>query len=336
MRTEWFLLSQGLVILLALIPLGYMALRQRRLKALQNQLVERLDLRAANAWFRVNLASPAFYKKRLRVMAFEGKGLLLDLGDRLQVVGELGQCRRLERTYPKHGMAIDWIGNANLHWMSLGSGPDMLYLTADTGLNALQSREATADLFSMLAPDASRARAARREFALEKNGTSLGVVIAFFAILAFALVDGFFLNRNELVEAGRLLWWAPLVMLPAVPCYRLLISEAVPARESLVLSLLLAVALTLAFVPAAKRLDQWLGSAAQDYRYRLDNPARLTPLQDGPPPLSFPRTPEYWQQFDVGSEHDLRLIHGPLGLWQLQRAELEAKMRAFYRGYDAR
>jgi hypothetical protein len=110
-----------------------------------------------------------------------------------------------------------------------------------------------------------------------------------------------------------------------------LIRGKVPSRESMVLSMLFVVALELSFLPVVKRVDQLLATdGAENYEYKLTKGANFEPLLAGPPVLKFPQVKEYWAQYDPGSVHRFVLVHGPLGLWQLDRSALNQQYHAFY------
>src|SRR3546814_16723242 len=72
-------------------------------------------------------------------------------------------------------LKLRWLGNvsiasANLHWISAAGNGRELMLSADTGFNALQSREATADLCRRIDPAFRLPDDARHDFALDKLG----------------------------------------------------------------------------------------------------------------------------------------------------------------------
>lgn len=339
---SWLLLLNGLMALVWLLFLGslfWFVTRQRKLKRFQDERIRFWSDAGERQFYRVNFSRPAHFSRWFRLVPIEGKGVLLCTAQGLRLEGLTLRQEPLTRTYP---LQAQWLGNpglraSNLHWLTLGQGADLLYLTADTGLNATQSREATADIFRMIQGDAALPDVARHEFALDKHPATLKVVGLFFALVAFALVDGGFLNVNhELRSSGPALWLMVVLAPLGFLAYPWLTRQKVPARESLVLSMLLGIGLEIAYLPGIKRLDEWLSDGPQAYAYTQSAPARFTPLTPGAPVLNLRRQPEFWAQFPVGSQHQFRLIHGPLGLWQLDRSELNPQMREFYRAYDAK
>jgi len=305
------------------------------------------DLQGKRYW-RINLSRPAFHQRWWRVMPFEAKGVLVDEGDRLRIKGFwLKDRRAFDSLFDKGSSAIEWLGNrnlraGNLHWAKLTTPRGEMNFCADTGMYALPSREALADIFRGVFPDYPLAEEQTSDFALEKNPRSIAVIALFFVLLFFSLIDTFVITRFELADAqlARILL-DPLIWAGALACagagallaYRYLLTGRVPARESLVLSLMLTTALLGAALPAAKRVDQGLdGNGIRPYSYRLTSPTRLEPADTtaGLPTLRFPRAADYWSQFDIGSEHQVPFLRGPMGLWQLDHGKFDEPLIAFY------
>mgnify|MGYP003346588050 CR=1 FL=1 len=329
------------ILLLCWIPIFWVVFRKaRRSKRTQNQIVENVEREGLRDWYRIYISRATFFRKRLKFTAYETRGILVNLPDGVRVIAEWPSGERIDQTFPKSSMQLRWHGNsgiasANLHWLAIGSNDNPLMLSADTGFNAIQSREATADLCRRIDPEFRLPGIAKSEFALEKNRTSLVIVAIFFLLLAFALIDGKFLNKYEWLRTGSTSWLLmpgmQIIMLLALPVYWWLSKSKVPARESLTLSTLIAVALSLAYIPAIKRVDQLLSAdGPQSYAYRLGDHGLLTPVSDGPPDIDYKNRREYWNQFEEDSIHQFNLVHGPLGMWQLDHSELEKKMQQFY------
>ncbi|HEY8879729.1 MAG TPA: hypothetical protein VIN03_19320 [Roseateles sp.] len=311
----------------------------RRTKRQQDELLNELmpGLAPGQRWFRINLSRQAAFARRMKFLAFESKGLLVEHGDELRAVALLPGGERLDRCFPKD--SLRWVGNAgiaagNLHWMSLGSGDATLMITADTGFSALASREATADMVRALTPQQPLSELARHDFALEKHAATrvaMGVMLALFVYLLADLA----LNEHELLNRSFELWLRPLALLLALPVYPLLARRGVPGREATWLAVFMGIMLSGASVPLAMRVDQWLSPGPVATPYRLQWDARLVPVEPGPPAVQLRNVRAYWEQFDPGTEHSLDILHGPLGLWQLDRSRLNAVTRDWYRRGDA-
>ncbi|MBR7781616.1 hypothetical protein [Undibacterium luofuense] len=329
------------ILLLCWIPIFWVVFRKaRRSKRTQNQIVENVEREGLRDWYRIYISRTPFFRKRFKFTAYETRGILVNLPDGVRVIAEWPSGERIDQTFPKSSMQLRWHGNsgiasANLHWLAIGSNDNPLMLSADTGFNAIQSREATADLCRRIDPEFRLPGIAKSEFALEKNRASLVIVAIFFLLLAFALIDGKFLNKYEWLRTAGTSWLLmpgmQIIMLLALPVYWWLSKSKVPARESLTLSTLIAVALSLAYIPAIKRVDQLLSTdGPQSYAYRLGDHGLLTPVSDGPPDIDYKNRREYWNQFEEDSIHQFNLVRGPLGMWQLDHSELEKKMQQFY------
>ncbi|MDA8521617.1 hypothetical protein [Acidovorax sp. NCPPB 4044] len=337
-----FALAQ-LVLLAVMLPLFF---RYRSMKRRQDSLVQ--SLKGQRFW-RINVARPRFFERWLRLLAFEGKGVLIAEGD---------HSVRIKGFWNKDGRAFDvlidlrqsraqWLGNrtlrsGNLHWGQLTTPRGEILFTADTGMNALLSREALADIFRAVFTELELTEEQTQDFALEKNPRSRVVMVLFFALLFFALIDTFVVSRFELTDAQifrilrhPLTWAGTLVsgVLVWLLTYRQLLGGGVPARESQALTGLLVTVLLLSALPVAKRIDQVLADApAKNYDYRITGVARLEPADPrlGLPPMTFPRAKEFWSQYPTDSTYPIPYLRGPMGLWQLDHEAFDAPIRAFY------
>lgn len=326
--------------------LGWMVRKIKQGKQSQDALLDELVPGTGCRWFRVHVSRPEAFSRRLKWLPFEGCGLLLDDGATVRIVSELRDGQRLDQRMPKQGLQIEWAGNSALtvrsHWLHLKGQGGELMVGADVGMNARASRDATADLFRSLLPGRPLPAQAAGDFAIDKNRAAAITTGVLLALLVLAGIDAM-ANDHELLSEtafavvplfGELAILPLLGILLALPVYWVLRRRRVPTAESAGLTFLLAVAVAVASVPVAKRLDQLLAPAAQPVAYRLVGSALLQPVQPGPPELRFPELKRYWAQFERGSEHSFMLVHGPLGLWQLDRAPLHEKTRSFYAGDD--
>lgn len=338
MKLTQLVIGQVVLLVVVTAVLVRILVHHRRAKRLQQALLDEVTptLAPGQSWFRVNLSRPDVFARRWKFVAFEAKGLLIDLGDTLRAVAVVSDGRRIDRQLPKS--SLRWLGNpglaaGNLYWLQIGEGADALMLTADTGLSALPSREATADILRVLAPQQPLEQSALSDFALEKNGTTR-VVVAISLTLFLGLLANFALNERDLLSRSIVLWMQPLFGLLVLPLYLLLSRRGVPGKEALWLTLFMAVLVGHASVPVAMHLDAMLAGGAAPTRYVLTGPAHLVSAEPGPPDVRMRDIREYWDQFDTDSEHTLDIVHGPLGLWQLDRSRLNALTRDFYARRD--
>lgn len=324
----------------------YMQLQMRRQKAHQDRLVNALP--GMRCW-RIVIARPAHLKTLWKLLPGQARGVLVDEGDCVRIQGHWRTSdTNFETVVAKDAAQAAWHGNSsitsnNLHWAALHTPIGELAFTADTGLLAAGSREALSDIFRAVFPHAVLPSTAGQDFALEKNPRSLAAVVALFALASFALIDTYVITRYELIEVQLLQWLtSPIIVIAAALAmlalgtliYRGLVTSHVPSRESLVLSFFVAGAAAGAFVPLLKRVDQALAERpSQPYRYRvMDSIVNLAPMdaQRNLPKIRFTQAKEYWAQFPMGTEVDIPLLHGPLGLWQLDHELFDPAVLDFY------
>lgn len=205
------MLLNGILPLVLLALFLFMYRKERKAKQLQNKLIESLGAGDYINWFRVKVARLPHFRRRLKLQASEGRALLVNANDYIRVMAERGNGETIDRSFDKSDLNLKWIGNpglgsSNMHWISVGSDDIMLMLTSDTGLNSVPSRESTADMCRMLAPGFQLPASAKNDFALEKNSASLSLIVIFFALAAYALLDGIVLNQHELINYGQIRW----------------------------------------------------------------------------------------------------------------------------------
>ena len=243
---------------------------------------------------------------------------------------------------------MEWLGNrslkaGNLFWAQLSTARGSLLFTADTGINAAPSREALADIFRSAFPNYPLNTEQTRDFALEKNPRSLGLLLGIAGLFIAGVLNQFFVSHwLELTDAQlssilRYPLTLPLSLLLLAALgwglYRYLLAGRVPARESMILSMMMSVAVMATVIPATKRVDQLLAPAgSQNHAYKVKAGGFLQPVDQsiGLPVLRFPRVRDYWDQFPPDSIYQVPFVHGPLGLWQLDHSQFDAPLREFY------
>ena len=127
---------------------------------------------------------------------------------------------------------------------------------------------------------------------------------------------------------------AVVALLIAFGLYRFLRAGKVPENESIILAILLSGLAAFAAWPLTKSIDRFFAlHDVQFYTYVLhDRKPRLLPAQQslGLPPLAFVGSRDYWAQFPLGSQHQMPLLRGALGLWQLDHVRFDPPLLAFY------
>jgi hypothetical protein len=330
-----------LSLLIAVALVVVFAIKMNRQKKIQDRIVSWVGSPgsglAGASWYRIKFSRPAYYAKIFKSMGCKGRGVLVNQPQQVRVLGELDSGERFDWCYPKNALALQWIGSpgwpsGNMHWFSLGAGAQQVMVTADTGLYAIPSRQNTADIYRSIAPHFELSASAQSEFALEKNPATRAAVIVLLALFVFAGFDVIAFNKYALLDIEPVpivgaLFVLLIVVLPLV--YWLLSRPrwAVPWRESVGVSLLLGLALCAAWLPALKRIDQYLSvEGPKPYTYRLGADDLFTPVDKGPP--EFHDRKPGWSAIKKGDICEFLLLHGPLGLWQLDTANLSAMKTA--------
>jgi hypothetical protein len=336
MAMDTLLIVQPLLIVLMIVFYLWFGWQMKKALRYQDSLVDEA-MASGGLWHRVYINGEGRFRKIFKILAFESRGMLIDAGDSLRILGHLPNGQRLDQTFEKKSLTLNWLGNhglgsANMYWIELTPPVgESLVLAADTGINTLSSRQTTADLWRQIAPSRPLPDEARQDFALEKNPASLVAVILLLLLLVYAVLDGLFLNDKEALDWGSSLWGLTIGFLLPIPAWMLLSRARVPTRESLVLAMFCSLALEAAYFPAIKRIDEALArDGVQEYAYRQKENSRFEPVTEGMPVILFGNRKAYWQQFAVGSTHTFAMVRGPLGIWQLDHSKLAPKMRAFY------
>lgn len=339
------LIFQSITTLVILGLLLYLFLRVRRFKKQQQKILSQLK---GHRFWRINIARPEFIARLMRISPYEASGVLIDDGDNIKIQGFWQKSGKMaESVFPKSELSVEWLGNksirsGNLYWAQLKTARGSLLISADTGMNALKSREGLEDIFRCVFPDYELSEKEIADFALEKNPRTRLAMIVFFALMAFSLLDTFVFSKYELTDHQLI----ALLLNPITICvllvgygialyvlYCYFIQGNVPARESLALSGFLVIIFLLSLGPLAKRFDQILAqTSSQEYTYRIVDGSRLEPKDSNLqlPNLRFPRAREYWAQFANGTEYNVPFLHGPLGLWQLDHDKFDKPLLDFY------
>ncbi len=343
--THLLMVIQSATLLLVLGMVVYVGMRNRTMKRRQNALVERLQ---GKRYWRINMASPGFMQRSLRLMPFEAKGVLVEDTDAFQVQGNwLKSGVAFESNIPKSQCTVEWLGNknlraGNLYWARLNTPKGPILFCPDTGLNALASREALADIFRSAFPDVPLTDSQKNEFALEKNPRSLAAVVIFLGLMLFALLDTFVVSNYQLVDAQiaeilmhpMVVWGMPVGFLTGAALFYLWFSAGkIPARESIVLAMMLATVCIASSLPVLKRVDQLLAEApSKEYDYVVTSLGRLEPVDKslGLPHMKFLKANEYWAQFPAGAKYAIPFLRGPIGLWQLDHVRFDPPVIAYY------
>ncbi len=174
--------------------------------------------------------------------------------------------------------------------------------------------------------------AKNNHYALHKNPWAAGLIIIFFVLVAYAVIESFFGLTERYAEGPFYVHYVGSGVVFAALASGLLGKQGVPEFEAIVIAGLSGLALGCALHPGLLRLNQLSDfDSLQPYEYRLVSDKQFAPLREGPPVLKFRKSDEYWAQLRVGSTHQFELRRGGLGFYQLNIAPIERKVRNYYR-----
>jgi hypothetical protein len=168
-------------------------------------------------------------------------------------------------------------------------------------------------------------------FALEKNPRSLTVVVLFFVLSFYALIDGIFLGEETYAAEIPFQWFTVAGVVGGVVAALWMWRGAVPSAEGLIVAVLFGGALGAAAYPGALRINALTDTdGLRKYDYELSPNLTLKPVEPGPPELYFPEHAKYWMTFRAGSIHEFELRRGGLEFYQLNFEPVRKNLRAFY------
>jgi hypothetical protein len=168
-------------------------------------------------------------------------------------------------------------------------------------------------------------------FALEGHPRTRIAIGIFLFFGLYALLDGFFIGNEVYADTPFYTVYILTGLLVALAVALWLSLGNVPLLESVILALLLGVSAGAAAYPGALRVNALTDSTGlQEYEYSLAADRTYRPAISGLPTLSFSHYPEYWAQFDIGSQYRFRLRKGGLGFYQLDMKPINVAMREFF------
>ncbi len=161
------------------------------------------------------------------------------------------------------------------------------------------------------------------------------MLVILFAAAGYAALDQFFFGQFLALEALPLWPFGATAMLAAA--LLLPLGQGAPKVERGVVSLLALAAVLSAVWPGMLRYNA-LTATPELITYITREAALFDPPDPALPTIDLRRADlvDYFAQFPPGSTHEFILLEGALGVWQLDRRDLHARTRAFYRAHDER
>jgi len=164
--------------------------------------------------------------------------------------------------------------------------------------------------------------------------TGLGaMLVMMLSIGGYAVVDQFFYGRFAPLEPLPLWPFGATAMLGLA--ILLPMGRGAPAVERGAVTALTLAALVAATWPGMLRYNA-LTTSPQTTTYITRQAGLFDPPDASMPVIDLRRADlvDYFHRFPAGSEHEFTLLRGALGIWQLDRTDLYARTRAFYRAHD--
>lgn len=342
-------------LLLGLVAVAIELYKQRcvrHMRRRQNELMNALPEPQRATSFRVGIADHHHVHWFWRLLPYQALGVLtLDEGT-IRLRGERLNGQVLDWQTPHTRDIAQVIQPSSLrpeYWLELGQQPQSVYCTAspvDGGIwrTHLRDQRDQAQQVSQIYQHLNQTRPLPESllrlmgndlqlptFALEKNPGSLRMLLLLAGLIAYMLID-WITNPVMVLDAGQWPWLAWPLMLLGIFVYRYLHRHAVPASESAVLSVLVALAIGAAWIPMSWRLGEWLSPGYQPVAYEYLADYALHSQNDEAPPLKLSyRARDYWNQFDFGSIHWLPVAKAPMGMYLMDPNELEQSIDQFYR-----
>lgn len=328
----------GLLISL-LLPVLYLLRKfrsiARLLEELQLQIPEEKGEIRAQVWINNDQERRRLWK----IFPSKEVGILVLGNDKISLYSVNLTGEHTTRQFERSSLKAEWLGNqtmkdANLQWFALCENESRTYISAYTGAVALPSRQQTAEIYRNIAGQHVQFQGVK-EFALEKNTASLTTLIIIASVLAYAVADGIFINPLEVVGYPKniiilIVFPATAICLLAAAIYSFMIRFSVPARETLVLTMLCIFSLILAALPLLQRIDTVITTKPmQTYDYHMVKEGIFEPDNKGLPKLKLKLRCDYWKQFSENHKFQFMLREGGIGMWQYDGRALDKDIEAY-------
>jgi hypothetical protein len=341
------LILSGAVLVLFGLILGFLIFRRFRLIA---RLLETLHRQTPSETGEVRkqiwISNDQIRSHLFKLSPSKEVGIIILRSDKILLLSANLEEKHFTRQYNLVNLRTEWIGNqlmrdSNLQWFAIGEGDSRILVSAYTGISALSSRRETAEIYRNIAGQHEQF-SGTKEFALEKNAASISMLILTALLFVYSISDGLFVNPLEIVGYPKniFIYLMPIILV-LILCsisYKLMLRFSVPARETLVLALLLSYSLLAAAIPLAKRVDTAMTTSPMwPYEYRMTKEGVFKPaeqyipqvVEKDPPKLDLRLKCDYWKQFEDNHTFLFLLQKGGLGFWQYDGRSLDKDIDAY-------
>jgi|GEM_PF-5826731 len=335
------------LIMLILLGIGFIYLRritQRRFK-IQEKLHKSWSTRIPHlVSFPVRACNEKRFLKTLKLFPWDLTGQLFIGQDNATLLLVDKHNKGIKRTLTYAKSNLRWIGqkfwpNGKWHWFSVLADGQTYYLTSESGLTVINSGKSTRTIFDNLVnrfgSNATAIEEPPEPFSLDKHPVSLAMLIIFFSLVAYGILDTFFINEEEYITYPFL--WLSLLAGGVVLILSMFwaLAGKIPKAEASVLAILLALAAGCCIYPGMLRLNQVTAETGPiPYVYRVQYENNLLAPNDQLLPqinLNMKMHKEFWQEIGPEEAFIVELRKGGLGFYQVNMTPIYDQLQAFYR-----
>jgi hypothetical protein len=168
-------------------------------------------------------------------------------------------------------------------------------------------------------------------FDLGSHSATMVFTISLFVLLAYAIVDTFFVFSDVYIDSPPLNLFVSGGLVFAVVAFLVMHRAKIPMYIIISLALMNGVAFAAAMHPGLLRINQLTDNdGLREFTYIREANNIYSPEQPGTPAISMQQPYEYWAQFQPGSRYVFLLRRGQLGFWQLNESSLIESYREFF------
>jgi hypothetical protein len=355
---EWIALAPTVIPLLQLAYFIGQDYYLRLMAISQQDLLDSLPVDEQANSYRVALADSHHFGRLLTLLPWQALGVLVIRDDGIRLLGCRLNGQQLDLQFAVEPKNLAIVRADSFHsrfWLKCGQAEVAIYcapnekpaqrwwksrkLSADIGSNNQQ----LANIYQRLYPGGelplpfqdslkSWGTLKSEAFAIESNPAAMRMVIAFFILLLYAVID-WMANPLTVLNWGLWPWLAILIPLVFKPFRDNMVKNQVPETESNVLAILVTLALIGAWFPASKHLGYWTSPDLTPVAYELQDDLVLHDPQQQLADIDYSRYYPYWQQFTIGKTVWIPATRGPLGMQIANLEPMRSEMRQFYRAH---
>lgn len=223
------------------------------------------------------------------------------------------------------------LGGGNLHWLNFKNDINNIYITADTNLISIKSREKTNEIVNKIFYNIENYEYIdNKGFQLQKNKVSLGATIFLIFMLLMILLNIFFSNYTSLkINLTQILIVNIIGALCFLPLSKFFMKNKIPNLESFGLSLFI-ILIHSFFSPIYLKHFNTFNKKENLATFKLDKEKRLLIDENNNKIFYSHRIAEYWNTFEDNSEHKIPVINGRFNTFYYNQTNLNVRYKIYY------